>query len=69
MTNIDKINNKKELSPEQRQELVSTLKVRFDKNMNRHIEVEWDKVQEKLENDSESLWSLYEMEKQAVNRM
>lgn len=63
MTNIDKINNKKELSPEQRQELVSTLKVRFDKNMNRHIEVEWDKVQEKLENDSESLWSLYEMEK------
>ena len=28
--------NKKDLSPEQREELLSTLKTRFEKNMNRH---------------------------------
>jgi len=63
MTNRDKISNKKELSPEQHQELISTLKVRFEKNMNRHRGIEWSKVQEKLEIDSENLWSLYEMER------
>jgi hypothetical protein len=63
MTNIDKISNKKELSQEQRQELLSTLKMRFEKNMNRHNGIEWPKVQEKLEKDSEKLWSLYEMER------
>jgi F0F1-type ATP synthase delta subunit len=36
MTNINKINNKKELSPEQREELLRTLKARFEKNMNCH---------------------------------
>lgn len=63
MKNIDKISNKKELSPEQREELLNTLKVRFEKNMNRHNGIEWSKVQEKLEIDSEKLWSLYEMER------
>jgi hypothetical protein len=63
MTNIDKISNKKELLSEQRQELISTLKVRFEKNMNRHNGIEWSKVQEKLEIDSENLLSLYEMER------
>ncbi|WP_019228614.1 DUF4256 domain-containing protein [Sedimentibacter sp. B4] len=63
MTNIDKVSNKIKLSPEQHQELLSTLKVRFEKNMKRHRSIEWSKVQEKLEIYSENLWSLYEMER------
>ncbi len=57
--------NKNELSPKQRQELLATLKVRFEKNMNRHKGIEWAKVQAKLEakNDGEKLWSLNEMER------
>src|SRR5258708_2006244 len=55
--------NKKELSPEQREELLRTLKARFEKNMNRHKGLEWDKVQAKLEANAEKLWSLNEMER------
>jgi hypothetical protein len=55
--------NKKQLSPEQREELLSTLKTRFEKNMNRHKGVEWTKVQAKLEANPEKLWSLNEMER------
>jgi hypothetical protein len=54
--------NKKELSPKQREELLSTLKARFEKNMNRHKGLEWPKVQAKLEANTEKLWSLNEME-------
>ena len=53
---------KKELSPKQRQELLNTLKARFEKNMNRHKGFEWAKVQAKLEANTEKLWSLNEME-------
>jgi hypothetical protein len=52
----------KELSPEQREELLSTLKARFEKNMNRHEGLEWADVQAKLEANPEKLWSLNEME-------
>ena len=55
-------NNKKELSPEQRKELLNTLKVRFEKNMKRHKGLDWAAVQARLEADSKSLWSLNEME-------
>src|SRR5215468_9329812 len=55
--------NKKNLSPEQRQELLGTLKARFEKNLNRHKGLEWAKVQAKLEANSEKLWSLNEMER------
>src|SRR4030043_994792 len=55
--------NKKELSPEQREELISALKARFEKNMNRHKGPEWAKVQAKLEANTEKLWSLNEMER------
>src|SRR4030081_3806225 len=55
--------NKKELSPEQRAELLRALKARFEKNMNRHKGLEWDKVQAKLEANAEKLWSLNEMER------
>ncbi len=54
--------NKRELSPEQRKELISALKARFEKNMNRHKGIEWDKLQAKLEANTEKLWSLNEME-------
>ena len=55
--------NKKGLSPGQREELLKALKVRFEKNMNRHKGLEWDKVQAKLEASAEKLWSLNEMER------
>src|SRR2546421_9493366 len=54
---------KKELSPKQREELLNTLKARFEKNMNRHKGLEWAKVQAKLEANTEKLWSLNEMER------
>ena len=56
-------NNKKALSPEQREDLLGALKARFEKNMNRHRGVEWPKVQAKLEANAEKLWSLNEMER------
>ncbi|WP_196426609.1 DUF4256 domain-containing protein [Lysinibacillus cavernae] len=52
----------KELTQEQREELISTLHVRFEKNKNRHEELEWANVQAKLEANLEKLWSLHEME-------
>jgi hypothetical protein len=54
--------NKKELSAEQAEELLHTLKVRFEKNMNRHNGLEWAKVHAKLEANTEKLWILDEME-------
>ncbi|WNS76415.1 DUF4256 domain-containing protein [Bacillus sp. DTU_2020_1000418_1_SI_GHA_SEK_038] len=53
----------KELSLEQREELLTALKARFEKNMNRHEGLEWAKVQAKLEANTEKLWSLNEMER------
>jgi len=61
MNNIN--SNKKELSPEQREELLRALKARFEKNMNRHKGLEWAKVQAKLEANAENLWALNEMER------
>ncbi len=55
--------NKKELSPEQRDELLSVLKGRFEKNTNRHKGLEWATVQAKLDANIEKLWSLNEMER------
>src|SRR5580698_7845510 len=55
--------NKKAMLPEQREELLRALKVRFEKNMNRHKGLEWAKIQAKLEAKAEKLWSLNEMEK------
>ncbi len=53
----------KNLTPEQQEELLSYLKIRFEKNMNRHKGLDWSKVQAKLETHPEKLWSLYEMER------
>ncbi|MCM0650533.1 DUF4256 domain-containing protein [Clostridium swellfunianum] len=54
--------NKKELSPEQYEELIKILKDRFKKNTSRHEGLEWEKVNAKLEANTEKLWSLNEME-------
>jgi len=51
------------LSKKQREELLRALKARFEKNMNRHKDIEWAQVQAKLEANAEKLWSLNEMEK------
>jgi hypothetical protein len=61
MNNIK--NNKKELSPKQREELLAALKAGFEKNLSRHKGVEWAKVQAKLETNADKLWSLHEMER------
>ena len=54
---------KKEFSTEEREELLSTLKIRFEKNTSRHKGLEWPKVQAKLKGKTEKLWSLNEMER------
>src|ERR1700730_6986851 len=54
--------NEKDLSSEQREELLRALKARFEKNMNRHKGLEWAKVRARLEANAEKLWSLHEME-------
>jgi uncharacterized protein DUF4256 len=55
--------NRKTLSSKQREELLRTLKARFEKNMNRHKTLEWAKIQARLEASAEKLWSLSEMER------
>jgi hypothetical protein len=57
------VETRKALSPEQRGELLTTLKARFEKNLNRHQGLEWAKVQARLEANPEKLWSLHEMER------
>jgi hypothetical protein len=56
------LKNKKDLSPKQRDELLRTLKARFEKNMKRHKGFEWAKIQAKVETNPGKLWSLNEME-------
>lgn len=56
-------NENRQLSREQCDEVLAKLKVRFEKNMNRHKGLEWSKVQAKLETSTDKLWSLHEMER------
>jgi Protein of unknown function (DUF4256) len=55
--------NKKSISPQQREALLQILKTRFDKNKKRHKELDWAKVQARLEANPSKLWSLHEMER------
>ena len=55
--------NKKQLSSEQRKELLGALQERFEKNLSRHKGLDWAKVQARLEASPEKLWSLNEMER------
>lgn len=56
-------NEERELSSEQREELLSVLKVRFEKNINRHQGIKWTEVQAKLADNIKKLWTLNEMER------
>ncbi len=60
MNNIE--SHKVDRSPKQREDLLGTLKARFEKNTNRHHGLEWNKIQARLEANPEKLWSLNEME-------
>jgi hypothetical protein len=53
---------KKTLSQQQRDELIKTLKTRFEKNMSRHKGIQWEAVQKRLEANAAKLWSLNAME-------
>lgn len=55
--------SKKSLKSAERDELLQTLKARFEKHMNRHKNLAWADVQKKLETSTDKLWSLNEMEK------
>lgn len=54
--------NKKELSPEQIEVLLNTLKARFENNTNRHKGLNWAEILERLNANPKKLWSLNEME-------
>ena len=54
---------KSTLAKKQREELLTTLKIRFEKNMERHKGLKWSAVGAKLEASTEKLWSLNEMER------
>ncbi|HEX6820450.1 MAG TPA: DUF4256 domain-containing protein [Candidatus Sulfotelmatobacter sp.] len=51
------------LSKKQREDLLKTLKARFEHNMNRHKDVPWHSVQARLEANPEKFSSLNEMER------
>lgn len=53
----------KQLTSEERTRLLKVLKERFEKNTNRHEDIEWTKVQTKIEANPKKMWSLNEMEK------
>src|SRR5260221_8932977 len=57
------VERKKELSPEEREELLRALKARFEKNMDRHKGLKWAKVRARLETNPDKLCSLSEMER------
>lgn len=53
---------KTKLSAEAQKKLIAILKLRFEKNMNRHKGIDWSKVEAKLQSNPDKLWSLEEME-------
>jgi hypothetical protein len=59
---ISRIEINLKISSKQREDLLKTLKDRFEKNMNRHKGLAWPKIQAKLEAHPEKLSSLHAME-------
>jgi hypothetical protein len=51
------------LTSNQAEELLNVLKVRFEKNVKRHINLDWIKIKARLKTKPEKLWSLFEMER------
>lgn len=56
------MSSKKQISAEESTELLKILKTRFEKNKNRHKDLEWSKLEAKLKANPTKLWSLNEME-------
>lgn len=56
------MNHLKQIHQEEKIDLLSVLKKRFEKNMHRHPSTNWGKVATKLEENPEKLWSINEME-------
>ncbi|MEI6462691.1 MAG: DUF4256 domain-containing protein [bacterium] len=56
------IESKRKLTTEQNKKILAILESRFEKNMNRHKSIKWEKVLEKLEDNAEKLWTVNEME-------
>ncbi|MGN6601154.1 MAG: DUF4256 domain-containing protein [Ginsengibacter sp.] len=56
------VKTRKKLSTQETDELLSTLKSRFEKNSNRHKNIKWAAVEDKLRSNESKLWSLNEME-------
>ena len=63
MQNAKPSRSNRRLSPKQGEELLRALKARFERNMNRHPDLDWAKVQAKLEANVGKLWSLNAMER------
>ncbi len=57
------IKTKNQLTQQQCEELLNILKNRFEKNLNRHKGIEWNKVKAKLEANPDKLRPLHQMEK------
>lgn len=57
------MSDNKTLPADQKDSLLTTLKTRFEKNMSRHNDLQWDKVKGKLEANPSKLWSIHEMER------
>ena len=55
--------NGRTLSSEQRRTLIAVLRTRFEDNMSRHKELEWSRVEARLDPHPDKLWSLQEMER------
>ncbi len=55
--------NKREISQEQRDEIIEILHTRFEKNIIRHQGLDWELIKARLENNSQKLYSLIEMER------
>jgi hypothetical protein len=56
------MSDKKELTANQREELLGILKIRFEKNMPRHTGINWEDVVSRLTANPDKLWSINEME-------
>lgn len=55
--------DERQLSLVESDTLIAVLKQRFEKNMHRHLDLVWTKVEAKLKKDTRKLWSLHEMER------
>ncbi len=56
---------KHSLTQEEQLLLLETLEKRFNKFPNRHPQISWNEVADKLRDNPQKLWSLFQMEKSA----